>query len=139
MGGTKINVFFFGYNYEFLLHSFIQIQLWKFMKVGSWDYIITEFHSISLIFFLQHFVTRYYFWNIHQEKKFNWIKKILAYEIFICRQWNNLFNSMISFIWMTTVSMKFSDIESIKILFKPTKRVCLVKRLNNTSQNNTMT
>ena len=31
---------------------------------------------------------------------------------------------MISFIWMTTVSMKFSDIESIKILFEQTKRVC---------------
>ena len=28
--------------------------------------------------------------------------------------------------------MKFSDIESIKILFEPTKRVCLMKRLNNT-------
>ena len=40
---------------------------------------------------------------------------------------------------MTTVSMKFSDIESIKILFEPTKRVCLVKRLNNTSQNNIIT
>ena len=36
---------------------------------------------------------------------------------------------------MTTATMKFSDIESIKILFKPTKRVCLVERLNNTSQN----
>ena len=35
--------------------------------------------------------------------------------------------------------MKFCDIESIKILFKPTKRVCLVERLNNTSRNNTMT
>ena len=39
---------------------------------------------------------------------------------------------------MTTVSMKFSDIESIKMLFEQTKRVCLVKRLNNTSQDNTM-
>ena len=29
--------------------------------------------------------------------------------------------------------MKFSDIESIKILFEQTKRVCFVKRLNNTS------
>ena len=28
--------------------------------------------------------------------------------------------------------MKFSDIKSIKILFEPTKRVCLMKRLNNT-------
>ena len=45
---------------------------------------------------------------------------------------------MISFIWMITESMKFNDIESIKILFEPTKRVCLVKRLNNTSRNNTM-
>ena len=45
---------------------------------------------------------------------------------------------MISIIWMTTKSIKFSDIESIKILLEPTKRVCLVKRLNNTSQNNTM-
>ena len=35
--------------------------------------------------------------------------------------------------------MKFSDVDSIKFLFEPTKRVCLVKRLNNTSQNNTMT
>ena len=35
--------------------------------------------------------------------------------------------------------LKFSDIESIKILFEPTTRVCLVKRLNNTSRNNTMT
>ena len=35
--------------------------------------------------------------------------------------------------------MKFSDIESIKILFEKTKRVLLVKRLNRTSQNNTMT
>ena len=33
---------------------------------------------------------------------------------------------------------KFSDNKRIKILFKPTKRVCLVKRLNNTSRNNTM-
>ena len=46
---------------------------------------------------------------------------------------------MISFIWITTVSIKLSDIESIKILFEQTKRVCLVKGLNNTSQNNTMT
>ena len=45
---------------------------------------------------------------------------------------------MISFIWMATESMKFSDIESIKILFEPTKRVCLEKRLNITSRNNTM-
>ena len=45
---------------------------------------------------------------------------------------------MISFIRMTTESMNFSDIESIKILFEPTKRICLVKRLNNTSGNNTM-
>ena len=34
--------------------------------------------------------------------------------------------------------MKFSDIESIKILFEPTKRVCLVKHLNNTTRNNTI-
>ena len=27
---------------------------------------------------------------------------------------------------------EFSNIESIKILFEPTKRVCLAKRLNNT-------
>ena len=46
---------------------------------------------------------------------------------------------MISFIWITTVSKKFSDIEPIKILFEQTKCVSLVKRLNNTSQNNTMT
>ena len=39
---------------------------------------------------------------------------------------------------MTTVSMKFSDTESLKILFEP-KRICLVKRLNNTNQNNTIT
>ena len=39
---------------------------------------------------------------------------------------------------MTTESMKFSDIESIKIFFEPTKRVCLLKRLNNTNRNNTM-
>ena len=45
---------------------------------------------------------------------------------------------MISFIWMTTESMKFGDIELIKILFEPTKGVCLVKRLNNTSRNKTM-
>ena len=31
--------------------------------------------------------------------------------------------------------MKFSDIKSIKILFEPTKRVCFIKRLNNTSRN----
>ena len=37
---------------------------------------------------------------------------------------------------MTTESMEFSDIESIKILFEPTKRVCLEIRLNNTSRNN---
>ena len=73
-----------------------------------------------------------------QREKFNWIKEISAYEIFICRQWKNLFDWIISFIWMTTESMKFSDIESNKILFEPTKRVCLVKRLNNTSRNNTM-
>ena len=35
-------------------------------------------------------------------------------------------------------SIKFGDIESINILFEPTKRVCFVYRLNNTSQNNTM-
>ena len=35
--------------------------------------------------------------------------------------------------------MKFSDIESIQILFEQNKSVCLVKRLNKTSQNNTMT
>ena len=75
--------------------------------------------------------------RVHREKKFNWIKEMLAYEIFICRQWNNLFDSMISFIWMSTVSMKFGNIESIKILFEP--RVCLVKPLNSTSQNNTIT
>ena len=45
---------------------------------------------------------------------------------------------MISFIWMTTESMKFIDIESVIILIEPTKRVCLVKRLNNTTQNKTM-
>ena len=39
---------------------------------------------------------------------------------------------------MTTESMKFSDIESIEIFFEPTKRVCLLKRLNNTNRNNTM-
>ena len=60
-----------------------------------------------------------FYQNLHREKKFNWIKEILAYEIFICRQWNNLFDSMISFIWMTTVSMKYGNIELIKILFKP--------------------
>ena len=57
----------------------------------------------------------------HREKKFNWIKEISVYKIFICRQWKNLLHSMISFIWMTTESMKFSDIKSIKILFEPTK------------------
>ena len=46
---------------------------------------------------------------------------------------------MISFIWMTTVSMKYGNIESIKILFEPSKRVCSVKPLNSTSQNNTIT
>ena len=40
---------------------------------------------------------------------------------------------------MTTESIKFIEIESIQILFEPTKRLCLVKRLHNTSQNNTMT
>ena len=35
--------------------------------------------------------------------------------------------------------MKYSDIEWIEILVEPTKRLCLVKRLNNISQNNTMT
>ena len=30
---------------------------------------------------------------------------------------------MISFIWMTTVSVKYGNIESIKILFEPSKRV----------------
>ena len=39
---------------------------------------------------------------------------------------------------MTTESVKYTDIESINILFEPTKCVCLVKRLNNTNQNNTM-
>ena len=34
--------------------------------------------------------------------------------------------------------MQFSDIESIKILFEPTKLVCLGKRLNKTSRNNTI-
>ena len=79
--------------------------------------------------------------SLHREQKFNWIKEISAYEIFMCRRWKNLFDSMISSIWMTTESMKFSDLESIKILFEPTKRICLVKRLKNTivlSQNNTM-
>ena len=46
---------------------------------------------------------------------------------------------MISFIWMTTIYMKLNDIISIKILFEPTKRVRLVKRLNKTSRNNTIT
>ena len=76
---------------------------------------------------------------LHRENKINWINEILAYEICICCQRNNLFNSMISFIWITTVFMKFRDIESIKISFEPTKSVCLVKRLNNTSRNNTIT
>ena len=40
---------------------------------------------------------------------------------------------------MATVSMKYGTIESIKILFEPSKRVCLVKPLNSTSQNNTIT
>ena len=72
---------------------------------------------------------------VHWEK--NLIKsEILVYEILISRQWNNLFDLMISFIWMTTVPMKFGNIESINTLFEPSKRVCLVKRLNNTSQNN---
>ena len=31
---------------------------------------------------------------------------------------------MVFFIWMTTVSMKLNDIESIKILFEQIKRVC---------------
>ena len=70
--------------------------------------------------------------DIHWKKKFNCIKEILAYEIFICREWNNLFNSMIYYIRLITMSMKFSEIEWIKILFKPPTRVCLVKRLNNT-------
>ena len=35
--------------------------------------------------------------------------------------------------------MKFGNIESIKILFEPRKRVFLVKPLNSTSQNNTIT
>ena len=35
--------------------------------------------------------------------------------------------------------MKFGNIESIKILFEPGKRVCLVKPLSSTSQNNTIT
>ena len=43
--------------------------------------------------------------RLPREKKFDWIKEILAYEIFICRPWNNLFNSMIFFIWMTAMSM----------------------------------
>ena len=67
---------------------------------------------------------------IHREKKFNWIKEILAYD---------LFDSMISSMRMTTVSMKFGNIESIKILFEPSKPLCLVKPLNCTSQNNTIT
>ena len=45
---------------------------------------------------------------------------------------------MMSLIWMTTESMKFSDIESIKNLFESTKRACLVKCLNKTSRNKTM-
>ena len=40
---------------------------------------------------------------------------------------------------MATKFIKLSDIESVEILFKRTKRVSLVKRLNNTSQNNTIT
>ena len=40
---------------------------------------------------------------------------------------------------MTTVSMKFANIESLKILFEPSKRVRLVKRLNTTNKNNTIT
>ena len=34
--------------------------------------------------------------------------------------------------------MEFCDIEAFKILFGPTERVCLVKLLNETSQNNTI-
>ena len=40
---------------------------------------------------------------------------------------------------MTMESIKLSDIESITILFETTERFCLMKRLNNASQNNTMT
>ena len=47
------------------------------------------------------------------------------YEIFICRHRNNLFNLIISFISMTIESMKFSDIESIKIPFEQIKCICL--------------
>ena len=54
-----------------------------------------------------------------------------ANEIIYLTQWYLLFE------WPPE-SMKFSDIESIRISFEPTKRICLVKRLNNTSQNNTM-
>ena len=44
---------------------------------------------------------------------------ISACEKFIYRQQNNIFNPIISFIWLTTESsIEFSDIESIKILFK---------------------
>ena len=45
---------------------------------------------------------------------------------------------MISFIWLATESVKFCNIESIKILFKLTKRDFLVTRLNNTNIYNTI-
>ena len=60
----------------------------------------------------------------------------MLYEILICRQWNNLFDI---FYLNDHEFMKFSDLESIKILFERTECVCLLKHLNNTSQNNTMT
>ena len=45
---------------------------------------------------------------------------ISAYEtLLICRQWSYIFNSIISFIWLTRECIEFSDTEKIEILFKP--------------------
>ena len=72
-------------------------------------------------------------------KSMKFSEVISVYDTFVFPQWNNIFNSMKTFVWMITESIKFSDMEWIKHLFKPTKRPSLGKRLNNTSQNNTMT
>ena len=70
------------------------------------------------------------------ESKRSWPMRYLfaANEIIYLIQWYLLFE----WLW-NMVSMKYGNIESIKILFEPNKRVCLVKPLNSTSQNDTIT
>ena len=75
-------------------------------------------------------------WPLYRDKEFNWMNETSL----ISRPLSYLFaaNKLIYLPQLYLLfdgprSLKFSYIESIKILFEATKRVCLVTRLNNTS------